>query len=100
MTQRVGGAALLAPLLAPHNPYDLKALSLLDADTPPAWEEGGDRRFPLGTDDQGRDILSTILYGTRSSIVIGTCSVHVRKSVEVARAVARRSPAMWRAYKT
>jgi peptide/nickel transport system permease protein len=69
------GAALLAPLLAPHNPYDLKSLSLLDADTAPAWEEGGDRRFPLGTDDQGRDILSTILYGTRSSIVIGTCSV-------------------------
>ena len=69
------GAALLAPLLAPHNPYDLKSLSLLDADTPPAWKEGGDRRFPLGTDDQGRDILSTILYGTRSSILIGTCSV-------------------------
>jgi peptide/nickel transport system permease protein len=75
MTVLMVGAALLAPLLAPHNPYDLKSLSLLDADTPPAWEEGGDRRFPLGTDDQGRDILSTILYGTRSSIVIGTCSV-------------------------
>ena len=69
------GATLLAPLIAPHNPYDLKSLSLLDADTPPAWKEGGDRRFPLGTDDQGRDILSTILYGTRSSILIGTCSV-------------------------
>lgn len=75
MTVLMVGAALLAPLLAPHNPYDLKSLSLLDADTPPAWEEGGDKRFPLGTDDQGRDILSTILYGTRSSIVIGSCSV-------------------------
>jgi len=75
MTVMMVGAALLAPLIAPHNPYDLKSLSLLDADTPPAWREGGDRRFPLGTDDQGRDILSTILYGTRSSILIGTCSV-------------------------
>jgi peptide/nickel transport system permease protein len=75
MTVVMVGAALLAPLIAPHNPYDLKSLSLLDADTPPAWKEGGDRRFPLGTDDQGRDILSTILYGTRSSILIGTCSV-------------------------
>ena len=69
------GAAFLAPLIAPHDPYDLKELSLLDANTPPAWEQGGDRRFPLGTDDQGRDILSTILYGTRSSMLIGICSV-------------------------
>jgi peptide/nickel transport system permease protein len=69
------GAALLAPLIAPHDPYDLKSLSLLDANTPPAWEKGGERQYPLGTDDQGRDILSTILYGTRSSILIGICSV-------------------------
>ena len=68
-------AAFLAPLIAPHDPYDLKSLSLLDANTPPAWEKGGERRFPLGTDDQGRDILSTILYGTRSSLQIGICSV-------------------------
>jgi peptide/nickel transport system permease protein len=69
------GAAFLAPLIAPHNPYDLKSLSLLDANTPPAWEKGGERQFPLGTDDQGRDILSTMLYGTRSSLQIGICSV-------------------------
>jgi len=69
------GAALLAPLIAPHDPYDLKSLSLLDANTPPAWETGGDPSYPLGTDDQGRDILSTILYGTRSSLMIGICSV-------------------------
>src|SRR4029450_2710624 len=68
-------AAFLAPLIAPDGPYDLKSLSLLDANTPPAWEKGGDRSFPLGTDDQGRDILSTILYGTRSSMLIGICSV-------------------------
>jgi peptide/nickel transport system permease protein len=69
------GAALLAPVIAPHNPYDLKSLSLLDANTPPAWETGGEAKFLLGTDDQGRDILSTMLYGTRSSLEIGICSV-------------------------
>ena len=69
------GASLLAPLIAPHDPYDLRSLSLLDSNTPPSWETGGDQRYPLGTDDQGRDILSTILYGTRSSVLIGVCSV-------------------------
>ena len=75
LTVLVVGAALLAPLIAPHDPYDLKSLSLLDANTPPAWERGGERQFLLGTDDQGRDILSTMLYGTRSSLLIGICSV-------------------------
>ncbi len=69
------GAALLAPLIAPHDPYDLKSLELINADLPPAWQERGDRRFLLGTDDQGRDILSTILYGTRASLLIGIASV-------------------------
>jgi peptide/nickel transport system permease protein len=68
-------AAVLAPLIAPHDPYDLKSLSLLDANTPPAWETGGERKFLLGTDDQGRDILSTMLYGTRSSLLIGVGAV-------------------------
>ncbi|HJU32112.1 MAG TPA: ABC transporter permease [Hyphomicrobiaceae bacterium] len=68
-------AAVLAPVIAPHDPYDLRSLSLLDANTPPAWEKGGDPKFLLGTDDQGRDILSTMLYGTRSSLEIGVCSV-------------------------
>jgi peptide/nickel transport system permease protein len=75
MTVVLLGAALLAPVIAPHDPYDLRSLSLLDSNMPPAWEKGGDRRFMLGTDDQGRDILSTILYGTRSSLLIGACSV-------------------------
>jgi peptide/nickel transport system permease protein len=69
------GAAFLAPLIAPHNPYDLKSLSLIDANLPPAWVEGGDGRYLLGTDDQGRDILSAILYGTRASLLIGVASV-------------------------
>src|SRR5258705_770763 len=55
------GAAFLAPLIAPHNPYDLKSLSLLDSNLPPMWEAGGEPNYPLGTDDHGRDILSTIL---------------------------------------
>jgi peptide/nickel transport system permease protein len=75
LTALLVGGALLAPLVAPHDPYDLKSLSLLDGNMPPAWQPGGDRRHPLGTDDQGRDILSTILYGTRSSLLIGVGSV-------------------------
>jgi peptide/nickel transport system permease protein len=67
--------SLLAPWIAPHDPFDLGSLSLLDSHTPPVWEQGGDARFLLGTDDQGRDILSTILFGARSSISIGVLSV-------------------------
>src|SRR5262245_14049593 len=55
LTLLMVAAAFLAPLIAPHDPYDLKTVSLLDADNPPAWETGGDRRFLLGTDDLGRD---------------------------------------------
>ena len=68
-------SALFAPLIAPHDPFDLATLSLLDSLTPPAWEEGGDSRFLLGTDDQGRGILSTILYGSRISLAVGFASV-------------------------
>ncbi len=75
LTTLLVGAALLAPLIAPHDPYDLKSLELINADLPPAWNERGDRRFLLGTDDQGRDILSTILYGTRASLLIGIAAV-------------------------
>src|SRR3954463_4740030 len=64
-------AALLAPVLSPQDPYDLRQLSLIDSHNPPAWLQGGDWRFPLGTDDQGRDVYSTILYGSRQSIAIG-----------------------------
>ena len=75
ITLLIVGASLLAPVIAPHDPYDLRALNLMDSDLPPAWVTGGDRRFLLGTDDQGRDILSTILYGTRSSIAISLLAV-------------------------
>jgi len=63
-------AALLAPVISPQNPYDLTAVSLGDYLTPPIWEEGGHAPFLLGTDDQGRDILSTILYGCRTSLLV------------------------------
>lgn len=68
-------AAVLAPWIAPHNPFDLRQLNLLDSHLPPAWSPDGDRRFLLGTDDQGRDVLSAILYGARISLSVGVLSV-------------------------
>jgi len=68
-------AAGLAPWIAPHDPFDLASLSLLDASNPPAWLEGGSWSFPLGTDDQGRDVLSAILYGARLSLLVGVSAV-------------------------
>jgi peptide/nickel transport system permease protein len=64
-------AAMLASFIAPHDPYDLRTLSILDSHNPPAWLTGGDPNYLLGTDDQGRDVFSTILYGSRQSIMIG-----------------------------
>ncbi|MHA1600035.1 MAG: ABC transporter permease [Alphaproteobacteria bacterium] len=69
------GAAVFAPWLAPHQPFDLATVDLLDAFTPPVWVEGGDSRFLLGTDDQGRDMLSTIMYGGRISLGVGFAAV-------------------------
>ncbi len=68
-------AALLAPWIAPHDPFDLSSVSLLDSLNPPAWESGGNPSFPLGTDNQGRDLLSAILYGMRISLLVGVASV-------------------------
>lgn len=67
--------AIFAPLIAPHNPFDLATLNLLDANFPPVWSSNGDPRFLLGTDDQGRDMLSAILYGSRISLLVGVASV-------------------------
>ena len=67
--------ALFAPWVAPHNPFDLRTLNLMDALTPPAWEEGGNSSYPLGTDDQGRDVLSAIMFGARISLLVGLASV-------------------------
>jgi peptide/nickel transport system permease protein len=64
ITFLIFAGALFAPWIAPQNPFDPINLSLIDSLYPPVWEEGGDSRFLLGTDDQGRGILSTLLYGS------------------------------------
>ncbi len=69
------GSAVFAPWVAPHNPLDLKTVNLLDGFLPPVWSAEGDSRFLLGTDDQGRDVLSTIIYGARISLGVGFASV-------------------------
>jgi peptide/nickel transport system permease protein len=71
----VTGAAALAPWIAPSDPFDPANVSLIDSLTPPRWLEGGDPRFLLGTDNQGRDLWSAVLYGMRVSLVIGLCGV-------------------------
>jgi peptide/nickel transport system permease protein len=63
--------AVFAPYIAPKNPYDLTQISILDSNNPPIWMEGGQSPYVLGTDDQGRDVFSTILYGSRQSLAIG-----------------------------
>jgi peptide/nickel transport system permease protein len=67
-------AALFAPLIAPYNPFDPAQISLWDGKLPPSFA-GGDERYLLGTDNQGRDMLSTILYGGRLSIIVGLAAV-------------------------
>ncbi len=68
-------AALGANWIAPHNPFDLATIELGDARLPPAWEDEGKRRYLLGTDDQGRDLLSAVMYGARISLFVGLASV-------------------------
>ena len=67
--------ALFAPWLAPHNPFDLSTLDLADSHLPPAWLADGRATYLLGTDDQGRDILSALMFGARISLLVGVCSV-------------------------
>jgi peptide/nickel transport system permease protein len=68
-------AAGFADWIAPHRPFDLTTLVLSDARLPPAWYAGGSSTYLLGTDDQGRDILSALMYGARISLVVGVASV-------------------------
>ncbi len=67
--------AVFAHQLAPHNPFDLASLDLMDSFKPPAFAADGDLSFPLGTDDQGRDILSGIMYGTRISLLVAVLAI-------------------------
>jgi len=67
--------AFLSPVIAPHDPYDLTKISLTDSILPPAWSAEGKSEYLLGTDQQGRDILSTIMYGGRISLVVAMSAV-------------------------
>jgi peptide/nickel transport system permease protein len=75
--------ALAAPWLAPQNPFDPAALDLLDARLPPVWLEGGQWRYLLGTDGQGRDLVSVMLYGLRISLLVGLASTAVALALGV-----------------
>ncbi|HXS52809.1 MAG TPA: ABC transporter permease [Usitatibacter sp.] len=76
--------AAFAPWVAPHNPFDLATLNLGDAMTPPAWASGGSRTYLLGTDDQGRDVLSAILFGSRISLLVGLLATVLAMVIGVA----------------
>jgi peptide/nickel transport system permease protein len=67
--------AVFAGWVAPHNPFDLSTLELSDSRLPPAWSAEGTSKYLLGTDDQGRDILSALIYGTRISLIVGLAAV-------------------------
>ena len=67
--------SLLAPVIAPHNTYDTSTIDIMDAETPPSWMEDGNEMFILGTDIQGRDLLSTMIFGLRVSLLIGVGAV-------------------------
>jgi peptide/nickel transport system permease protein len=76
--------SVFAGWIAPHNPFDLTTLVLSDARLPPSWEPEGSTKYLLGTDDQGRDILSALIYGARISLVVGVASVILSMIIGVA----------------
>ncbi|MDC8785473.1 ABC transporter permease [Roseateles koreensis] len=75
--------AVFAGFVAPHNPFDLATLDLMDSRLPPFWMEGGRHNYWLGTDDQGRDLLSALVYGARISLLVGSASVMVSMLIGV-----------------
>jgi len=79
----VAVAAVFAPLIAPQDPFDLASFDILDAELPPVWQEGGDPRFVLGTDAQGRDLFSAILYGARISLLVGILAVMIQGAIGI-----------------
>lgn len=72
-----------APLIAPHDPYDTTTIDIMDSELPPVWMDNADQNFILGTDAQGRDMLSTMLYGMRISLVIGVCAVALQAFIGI-----------------
>lgn len=75
--------AAFAPWLAPFNPFDPGSVFLADASIPPRWQAGGDPRFVVGTDDQGRDMYSAILYGLRVSLIVGGLGVALAATIGI-----------------
>ncbi len=67
--------SIFAELVSPYDPFNPLNVSLMDAFTPPVWSEGGNINFLLGTDQQGRDMLSTMIYGSRISLIVGFASI-------------------------
>jgi peptide/nickel transport system permease protein len=67
--------SFMAPVIAPYSPYDTSTIDIMDSEIPPQWMEEGDERFFLGTDNMGRDLFSTLLYGLRTSVIIGIGAV-------------------------
>ncbi len=75
--------AFLAPWIAPFDPFDPAKVFLSDASIPPRWQEAGDPRFVFGTDDQGRDLYSAILYGLRVSLLVGGLGVMLAAAIGI-----------------
>ncbi len=75
--------AITAPWIAPMNPYDAHNIDIMNSEIPPMWSEEGESRFPLGTDNMGRDMLSTMLYGLRTSIIIAGCAVLLQATLGI-----------------
>jgi peptide/nickel transport system permease protein len=71
MTLCISICALFASMLAPHDPAEQNLLTIL---TPPAWAHGGDPTYPLGTDSLGRDVLSRLIYGARTAMIVAFCA--------------------------
>ncbi|UCH22322.1 MAG: ABC transporter permease [Deltaproteobacteria bacterium] len=74
---------VLAPVVAPYNTYDTATFDIMDAETPPSWMAEGSETFMLGTDIQGRDLLSTMIYGLRVSLLIGCGAVLVQAFIGI-----------------
>ncbi len=75
--------AFAAPLISPYNPYNPDNINILDSELPPLWMDGGSPDYILGTDAQGRDLLSTMIYGMRISIIIGVCAVLLQSVIGI-----------------
>jgi len=75
--------AITAPWISPMNPYDAASIDIMNSEIPPMWIDGGSSEFPLGTDNMGRDMLSTMFYGLRTSIIIGLGAVAIQGFIGV-----------------